>query len=295
MCSRPGDLSCGTPARTVLVLLALTLCIGCESQRQLGPVPPPITRQEALARYNAHVLSIAPFRAKVKYWKVKFRDKDGKTHNYDGNGLKVYYHPSRISDGHGQFYLQLDNLFLKRAMVIGSNEQQFWVYSKAEESGGWGKYIHRGKACAENLSVDPEMLLQLIGLRPIPTNVNQYPLYEVGAEENFIRYVKLSDDGLEVAWKITFDRRSDLPLRIAVYDKQGKIVQQSRLGDYHQLGDAMLPGDIVISSPNDDSYFHLKLHAFKPDNRDRTKYFTLPEDLPGIKDYRQIDLQCENE
>ena len=120
-------------------------------------------------------------------------------------------------------------------------------------------------------------------------------MFEVQPEENSVRYFDMTEDGPQLLGKVTTDRRTDLPSGIAVYDLQGQVIQESRLGDYQEVGSVMVPGDILISSPSDDSYFHLKLHGFKPDDKDRAKYFTRPEKPPGIKDYRQIDQQCEEE
>ena len=283
--------------RGALMGIMVCLCFGCEGQHRLGPIPAPITRDEALGRYNGRVHAMGAFRAKVKHWEAKFRDEHDDENRYDGNGLKLYYHPALSANGRGRLYLQLDNLLFKRAMVIGSNEEEYWAYCRALESGGWGKYIHRGKTCAEGLLVDPDMLLHLIGVKPIPATANEspYPLYKVGAEENSIQYVTFGDDGLEVLCEITTDRRTDLPRAIVMYDRQGQIVQRSRLSDYQEIESARLPGDIVISSGSDDSYFHLKLQAYTLDEDDRSKYFRRPEKPPGIKDYRQIDQQCEDD
>lgn len=283
--------------RGAVIGIIACLCFGCEGQHRLGPIPAPIARDEALGRYNARVRAIPAFRAKVTNWEVKFRDEDGDEKRYDGNGLKLYFDPSLGACGRACLYLQLDNLLFKRAMVIGSNEDEFWAYSRAQESGGWGKYVHRGKGCGEGLLINPDTLLHLIGIKAIPAAGNElpYPLYKVGAEENSIEYVTFGEDGLEVLWEITTDRRTDLPKGIVIYDGEGQIVQQSRLSDYQEIGATMLPGDIVISSGSDNSYLHLKLHAYKPDEDDRSKYFTRPENPPGIKDYRQIDQDCEDD
>ena len=283
--------------RGVLVAVVLAAWVGCDPQRQLGPVPAAITRDQAIMRYNERVRELRPFWAKVKQWKTKFRDEEGNVRTYDGDGLKLYYHPAGAGAERGSLYLQLDNLFVKRAVVIGSNEEEFWAYFKVQESGGWGKYMHRGEDCADRLAVDPDMFLYLVGFKAIQARPNRapYPMFEVQPEENSVRYFDMTEDGPQLLGKVTTDRRTDLPSGIAVYDLQGQVIQESRLGDYQEVGSVMVPGDILISSPSDDSYFHLKLHGFKPDDKDRAKYFTRPEKPPGIKDYRQIDQQCEEE
>ncbi|MCK5272123.1 MAG: hypothetical protein KAJ52_06080, partial [Sedimentisphaerales bacterium] len=52
-----------------LVLAGLGGLVGCKT---IQPVCKPLTRMEALTRYNANIEALPPFKANVFEWEVKF-------------------------------------------------------------------------------------------------------------------------------------------------------------------------------------------------------------------------------
>lgn len=287
----PGGLKIFSFVCFTLFFSSILFFSGCVT-KPLGPIPKPLSLAQAISLYNSNVAAIEPFSAKVGSWKIKVIDKKGKTIKHSDIGGKMYYFPPVNEGKSARLYLRASTLIEPRALVIVSNEEEYWIHSRLGDYGRWGKYIHLGKPCSGNMPVNPQAFLEFIGFGPLPT-VPPYPLFKVGPEENVIEYIIIADDGLYSQREIKLDRRSNLPIEINVYDKTGKMAIQSRLSDYKKLNNAMLPGNIRLSFPLDDSYLELTLENFRINSKAKERLFR--RDGKGLDDYQQIDKECENE
>ncbi|MBN1765227.1 MAG: hypothetical protein JW860_08225 [Sedimentisphaerales bacterium] len=270
--------------------LAVLLLAGCAGP---GPVPEAITRQEALDYYNRNVVAIEAFQADVFDWEVSLIDSDGHKQHHQHMGGKVYFVPNADNRGPASFYLMTKAAFDK-ALVIGSNAREFWMYIlPVVKQGWWGKYEHRGKDCVGDLLIDPRIFLEFMGLAPLPTGP-PYPAYKVKEETNIIEYLEETSDGFRVQREIILDRRRNLPRQINAYDANGKCIMQARLDDFKKLGEAQIPGKIKIIW-DQGQFFRLNLWGLKKISRDKSRLFVRPERIPGIENYQQIDQACDSE
>ena len=73
------------------------------------------------------------------------------------------------------------------------------------------------------------------------------------------------------------------------------MIIHSELKKYKPLAEAMLPTEIFISFPKENSFLRLKLTSYKLDAKNRDALFIRPKKIPGIEDYIQIDKDCEHE
>jgi len=288
----------GREVRLILVLLCFAGIglMGCNVAKVA--VPESITRQEAMVRYNRNVDAIVPFKARVSQWEAKWVDDKGKAQHHTDSVGSVFYVPPKEADGRALFYLMTKAL-LDEALVVGSNEEEFWMYSKPAKLGRWGKYEHRNKDCAGAMAVDPQVFLEFIGLSYLSVEA-PYPAYKVTDKENVIEIIDYVDDGFRIRREIVIDRRSELPSEINAYDSDGSRIMQSKLSNYTKLGDGWLPGEICISTEDGDSLFRLKLQSFRKleaSNLETYKetLFKRKENPSGIDDYQQIDKECEVE
>lgn len=273
-----------------IVFLFLTMS-GCPSK--LSPIPEPLTRQQGLDLYNANVKAVPPFKATILQWKAEFPDEQGELKKHEEWGGNVLYHPFLNEQSPARFYLKA-NAPGKEALVLGSNEKEFWMYSKWGNYGLWGKHKHQGKPCARKMLIPPQLILEFIGLAPLPEQP-PYPVYKVNPQTNIIEYVAEDDEGYSCRREIIIDRRSNLPTEINAYNRNGQKIMHSTLKNYQTLDRAHLPADILLSWPKEKSFIHLRLFGFKVDEKDRSKLFIRPVRIPGIDDYQQIDLPCEDE
>jgi hypothetical protein len=258
-----------------------------------GPVPEPLTRHDALELYNANVQAIQPFRAGIAEWEMEFVDPDGKKQHFQELFGKIFYRPPVQAQIPAKFYLEA-SAPLQKGWVVGSNEDEYWMYSQWAQFGRWGKYQHYGKDCAASVPVHPQVFLEFTGLLPLPYEP-PYPLYKVRAETYIIEYIVLKNEGYSSKREIIVDRRTDLPREINAYNADGLMILHSELKKYQPLAEAMLPTQIHISFPKENSFLRLKLTGYKPDDKSRDKLFIRPKTIPGIEDYRQIDKDCEHD
>ncbi len=287
-------------AESLIVWMGVLLFLifsGCEPQKQIRPLPEPLSADQIMVQYHTNIENIPPFMASLKKWEVNVIDENRKTHNYKESSGKVFYRPPGEVGGAAMVYLQADAT-LGAAFVIASNQKEYWIYSKNPQQNfaQWGKYEHLGKPCAENMPMNPQILLEYIGLCPLSPDPNQAidPVYD--PQTNSFSFLDTGEDGVYLKRKIGFDRYTYLACEIIEFDPAGKILIQSTLTEYQSLENAWIPGDILLRYPADDTYIHLKLHRFKVDKKERT-LFERPVRIPGIdaEEYLQIDKQCENE
>lgn len=274
----------------ILLMGSLLLIVGCPPP--LGPVPEPITRQDALKTYNANVSAIESFRAGIFQWEAKWIDPDGKEQHFKELGGKIFYQPAAGEYSRPKIFAQTEVLS-QDAWVVGSNETEYWMYSEWGKFGRWGKHKHYGKHCAAMLPIHPQVLLEFIGLLPLPIEP-PYPLYKVHEETYSIEYIVLKNEGYLSKREIIIDRRTDLPREINAYNADGLLILHSELRTFKSLDKAMLPTEIFISFPKENSFLRLKLKRYRvdPDPQSRAPLFVRPK-LSGIEDYQQIDKDCE--
>ena len=277
---------------SIIVLSSLLFVVGCPPP--LSPVPAPLTRQEALAHYNTQVESIPPFRAGISEWELQFYDRDGHKHHFHELFGKIFYRPPVRAERPAKFYLEA-SAPLQKGWVVGSNETEYWMYSPwGGGMGYWGKYAHYGKDCAALVPMHPQVLLEFAGLLPVPVKP-PYPLYKVRRETYILEYIVLQDEGYCSKREIIVDRRSNLPREINAYDADGLLRMHSALSGYKPLAQAVLPTEIFLSFPQEDSFLRLKISSYKLDAKKREPLFRRPARVSGITDYQQIDKDCEHE
>ena len=264
-----------------LVIMGLGCCNGPALR---GPVPDPITKDQAVDLYNANVEAVPDFSARIEEWEVQFFEED-KKHHYKEGGGKVYCQLPEPPAKFANFYMRaLERTFGSAALEVGSNEKEFWMKSKPGKWSYWDTHDNAARHEASNfLIINPQAILDLIGLRRIPVEELAWPYlnYKIWPEQNFIEYALPQERG----WReIIVDRRSNLPEQINFYDANGLRIIESRLSNYQSLGQAMLPGDIFLTAPADDTYFRLKLRRFIIPETISPRLFTLPADIDSIKD-----------
>ncbi|KPK76325.1 MAG: hypothetical protein AMJ79_06890 [Phycisphaerae bacterium SM23_30] len=163
------------------LVLAL-LCLGCcSSSRPLEPVPDPVTKNQALDYYNHNVRAVPDFSAKIQEWEIQFYEEQKKHHFKEGGG-KLFYRPPQPSEKYAWFNLTaLGGPLSQEALVVASNQQEFWMKSEPAEWSYWDTHENAGQTAPENIIIiNPQLLLELIGLRPLPLEqlTPPYPIYK---------------------------------------------------------------------------------------------------------------------
>ncbi|MBN1844289.1 MAG: hypothetical protein JW810_01315 [Sedimentisphaerales bacterium] len=288
-----GGTTIRAATQRLAVLVVAGLLAGCCTSSKPAPVPEPLSRQEAIQTFNAQAGAVPAFKASIRQWEAQFVDTaEDKTQHFQELGGKLYYRPPSEPGTPARFYLQANAPF-QDGWVVGSNQDEYWMYSQWGKFGGWGKYEYFGRPCARSIPIHPQTLLEFVGLLPIPDEM-PYPLYKVMPETHVLEYIALMTDGYVCRRQIVVDRRSNLPRQINAFDADGRMILHSELSNYQELESVRLPGDIYLAWPQNDSFVHLKLDGFKVDPTQRDRLFTRPQRIAEVEDYRQIDQECES-
>lgn len=274
------------------------LLAGCPPQTPPEPIPAPISLTEALSRYNRNVANVPQFRVSIASWELYLYDPEtSQTHHHSDLGGGIYFRPAINPDSRPQLYLRANTGIGGDALVIGTNNTEFWLYSKVANRGWWGTH---NNAASYHLPLNPNTILQSLLLAPIPDNpaAPPYPVFRIEPEYNVISYIVPQPDGLFLQREIIIDRRSDLPIEIRDYNQQAILVRQTQLSDYEAIADnnapenAMLPRNIIITSSQDGSSLKLQLNHYQFDPRNRDRLFVRPTN--PVDNYLNITASSDN-
>ena len=257
----------------------------CNHNKLLESVPEPISREHAVSVFNTNALAVTDFSARINEWEIQFFEDEQTRHHFNEKGGKIFYRTLRPGEKYPQFYLNASGGPLgQEALVVASDQEEFWMYSRPAH---WSfRDTHENAASLSNQNMfimNPQFILEFIGLQPIPVEILPwpYPIYKVAPEKNYLEYALPGESGLR---EIVIDRRSNLPEQINFYDRFGLRILESRLGNYQSLGEARLPGEIILSSPNDKSFFRLQLTNYQLKEDISPRLFCVPDDFDSISD-----------
>jgi hypothetical protein len=146
-----------------------------------------------------------------------------------------------------ELYLQGDVTFVRKAMILGSNEREFWLLLRPKEISTywWGTWSEQNSA--EGLMINPRTLFEALGF------------LETGADENWSLSNKAAFDVLiqrnrgVVIKKIRISRRDYLISEIEYYDSKGRALALAELKDYKEISEGFfVPASIKIIAYDQD-------------------------------------------
>ncbi len=280
------------------MFIVLFVAAGCPRPQKLSPVPSPILLTDALTRYNDNVEAVGAFSAKISQWEAVLHE-DDKSHKVRESGGKIFFAPPDSDQARARLSLRASASFYDlKALILGSNDEEFWMIVTPQKFGMWGRYDNLEKPCGGKLPFDPQQILDLAGLKTIPDQPawSPYPVYKVLPEDYVIEYVRPSEEGLWLQREIVIDRRTDHPREIKLYDREGLCLGRSELSEYLPLENGFIPGRIRLIFKDErerDNIFQLKLTRPRPLTEIHPLLFERPEEPTGLDTYQQIDKDCD--
>jgi hypothetical protein len=155
--------------------------------------------------------------------------------------------------------------FGERLMWIGCNERLAWAFEFDREDGTALRVAGReGAPAAGGLPVDPALVIALAGLVRLPDSGT---IERDGARDAWV----LTPGAGTGALRLSFDRRSMLPLRVEVLDENGSVACYSRIERrrYEALGPLgsgpMFPTLVDVFGGDGESSIKLALRDPGPD------------------------------
>jgi len=205
---------------------SILIFAGCapEIQRPVEVVPGKESVAEALSVLKARSKNAVPLLAKGRCV-LKFYGEDKKERKESLPMVRVVVSPPV------EIYLQGDATLVPKAIVLGSNEREFWLALKPKEISTywWGQWAQLDSS--QVIMISPRTVFEALGIM------------EINAEENW----SLSNEGTfdvltrqeqgVVIKRIYISSRDYLIKKIEYFDSNGQTVAYTELGDYKEVSD----------------------------------------------------------
>lgn len=140
--------------------------------------------------------------------------------------------------------LQGDIAFDPKGLVVGANEEEFWISSKIIEEGGsyyWGRWSRAGSF--EKLRISPRLVTEAFGMMEIGDEDS----WSLSIEGDLDVLTKRSGDG--VVKKVYIDRCDYLIVKIEYINSRGEILAVTEMNKYRQLAENLsLPSVVRITT-----------------------------------------------
>jgi len=131
---------------------------------------------------------------------------------------------------------------------IGSTEDVFWftVYGKQDER-YWGNYRNLGKPCMQEMPVRPDLIGEVLGITEISPNLLEPPFPTMRFNNDQDAYMLVWNARLSSQFyaqkEIWYDRKTYLPLKVVLYDFNGRVLVRANLLNHRPVEVANVPQD----------------------------------------------------
>ncbi len=184
-----------------------------------------------------------------------------------------------------EIYLQGDATLVPRAIILGSNEREFWLLMRPKEISTywWGTWSEQESG--EGLMINPRTLFEALGFLETGSQEN----WSLTNEGNFDVLTKQSRG--VVIKKMHIYKLDYLIGKIEYYDSKGRALALAELKDYKEISDGFfVPASIKIVAYNQDNEAEplgitLNLKTIKPKefNERQQTVFERPQSWRGFK------------
>ena len=254
---------------------AILIFAGCapEIREPVEVVPGKESVAEALSVLKARSQNAVPLLAKGRCV-LKYFDEDKKERKESLPMVRVVVNPPV------EIYLQGDATLVPKAIVLGSNEREFWLALKPKEISTywWGQWSEQ--VSSEGLTINPRTVLEAIGIVEIKAEEN-WSLSNEGAFDILTR----RERGV-VTKKIYIYSRDYLVRKIEYFNTNGQAVAYTELEGYKEVSDGFfvpaLINIIAYRQNSDEDLLNINLHLMSIRPKEITEgmqnfFFNRPE------------------
>ena len=263
---------------------AILILGGCAAQIQ-KPVrvcPGKESIAESLSSLRLQLENAVPLKANgqclLQYYA---EDKKPKKENFP---VKLWVNPPV------EIYMQGDVAFDPKGIVLGSNEDEFWLAVRLKEVSGYWRGRWSEESRPEKLMISPRLVLEALGIAAVG-DIESWSLSNEGAFD-----VLTKQEGGAKTKKIYINTCDYLVRRIEYFSDDGKAGIVMELDKYKKVsGDFFVPSAIKIinrSGGNKENSVQITLSSVKPANftdKQRRRLFIRPQ-AQGFKHvYKIVD------
>ena len=219
---------------------AILILAGCgpQAQKPMKFCPGSKSLEESLSALSLQSQNIRSLRAggkgRLKYYA------DGKSHS-ESFTIRLFMNPP------AEIYLQCDKAFMPKAIILGSNEREFWLLITPKEvsSYQWGRWSD--SAGAGNLVIGPKTVLEALGIIMAGNKEEVWTEnWSLSNEGFFDVLVKHGDNGA-ITQKVYIYSCDYRISKIEYFDEYGRLAVVTELGKYKQVCEGFsVPTDIKI-------------------------------------------------
>jgi len=267
-----------------LFTISVLTLTGCAPQIQQPKriCPGKKSAAEALSLLKLRSKNIAPLKANGQC-RLQYYDAEGKRHN-ENFPVKVWVNPP------AEIYLQGNVALDAKGIVLGSNEDEFWLAMKPKTSTYvWGQWSD--EAYPEELMINPKLVLEAIGI----TEVSGEKKWFLSKEDAFDVLTKRN--GHTESKKIYIEACDYLVGRIEYFDA-GRPVVVTELDEYEEVSEGFfVPAVIKIVKGTAEAIENsvsitLNLKSIKSANiteKQHNRLFTRPRPRRFKRIYKIVD------
>lgn len=242
------------------VAAAMLILTGCapEFRGPLDICPGRKTAAEALAALRSHSQNIVPFKASGQC-RLEYYLEGKKKPQKENVSIKLWVNPP------AEIYLQGDKPLVAKAIVLGSNEREFWLTISPKEisTHWWGQWSQQDSS--EGPAINPKTLLEALGVGEIDAEQD----WSLSNEGPFDILTK-RERGVITNKKIHIYSCDYQVRKIEFFDSNGRAVAYAELDKYQEVSQGFfVPASIKVamqggSGKQDSLSITLDLESIKP-------------------------------
>jgi len=256
-----------------VIALAILILTGCGPQisDSMRLCPGKADVAEAVWTMADHRKNVRPFKGSGQcLW--QYYDADDEKPHKENFTVKLWVNPP------SEIYLQGDVAFDGKGIVLGSNEDEFWLSIKPEISSyWWGRWAQQDSFA--NIKINPKLMLEAFGMAAVENEEN----WSLSGEDAFDVLTK-RDEQKTIVKKIYVDSCDYLVRRIEYFDANEQASVIVELDKYKQvLRDFFVPTVAKIinrTEENRENSLRITLKSVKLVNfteKTQRRLFTRPE------------------
>lgn len=264
---------------------AILILAGCapQIQKPAQVCPGKKSAAESLSLLRLRLENTSPLKANGQLRLQYYADEKKHKENFP---VKLWGNPPT------EIYLQGDVAFDPKGIVLGSNENEFWMAIKLKEisSYWWGRWPE--ESCPQKLMISPGLVLEALGIVEVGDEEN-WSLSNEGASD-----VLTKQQGSTRTRKIYINNCDYLVRRIEYFDDDSRAVAVTELDKYKEISkDFFVPSVIKIVNLSEDGgedlvSVTLNLKSIKPANfndKQCDRLFTRPQPQGFKHIYKIVD------
>ena len=227
---------------TIFIVGAILISAGCAPQMRTPKeiCPGKNSAAEALAALQSQAQKAVSLKASGQC-RLEFNVEGKKKTQKENVDIRLRVNPP------ADIYLWGDKPLVSKAIVLGSNEQEFWLAIRPKEISfyGWGKWSEQSST--GGLIVNPRTLLEAFGMSEVDAE-QDWTLSNDGAFDVLTRR-----DGDAITKKIYIYSCQYQVSKIELFDSRGQVAARAELDSYEEISDGFyVPAWIEVTTFSQD-------------------------------------------